>query len=285
MENLRAAAASARAPPPAYGMGRAKAGSRRAGSWRAAGRPAAAPPRGPQGHTGIAEDSRIVTRSGLVIMREEPAAVVAENLRLRSDMDGEDGEPAAMARRLASPEAKAEGRARGARRGDQDARGRARRGELAGRGEGIRMLGADRAAERALGAPRSWPGAARGSGCSGPTGPPGRREQEARRKRQVPQQLPPPLPLPAAKRYMDGRVPPEKGNRGALRRQAGRRPPGGSREHAGAARKLDTNRPDERRRRPDERSVCRGANLPERHAFAKQQVADIQRSSFRAGTS
>ena len=164
-------------------------------------------------------------RSDIVIMREELAAVVAENLRLRGDMGGEDWEPAAMARRLASPEAKAEGRARGARRGDQDARGRARRGELAGRGEGIRMLGADRAAERALGAPRSWPGAARGSGCSGPTGPPGRREQEARRKRQVPQQLPPPPPpLPAAKQRMDGRVSPDKGGRGAPRRQAGRRP-------------------------------------------------------------
>ena len=183
-----------------------------------------------------------MTRSGLVIMREEPAAVVAENLRLRSDMDGEDGEPAAMARRLASPEAKAEGRARGA------ARGR------------IRMLGADKAALD------------------------GYNKRLAASDR-CHNSFPPPLPLPAAKRYMDGRVPPEKGNRGALRRQAGRRPPGGSREHAGAARKLDTNRPDERRRRPDERSVCRGANLPERHAFAKQQVADIQRSSFRAGTS
>ena len=90
-----------------------------------------------------------------------------------------------------------------------------------------------------------------------------------------PSHSPLPLPLPAAKQHMDGRVLPEKGNRGALRRQAGRRPPGGD-GHPGAARKLDTNRPDEHRRRPDERGVCRGANLIERHAFAKQQVADIE---------
>ena len=43
------------------------------------------------------EDSRIVPRSGLVIMREELVTVVAENLRPRGDMDGKDEELAAMA--------------------------------------------------------------------------------------------------------------------------------------------------------------------------------------------
>ena len=109
-----------------------------------------------------------------------------------------------MARRLASPEAKAEGGARSAT-GDQDARGKARRGEPAGRDGG--------------------------SGCSGPTGPP-----RTATTRESPQATgattasppPLPLPLPAAKRHMDSRVPPEKVDRGAPRRQAGRRPPGGA---------------------------------------------------------
>ena len=59
-------------------------------------------------------------------------------------------------------------------------------------------------------------------------------------------------------------------------RQAERRPQGGSRGHFGAMRKMDTNRPDEHRRRPVECGVCHGASLPERHAFAKQQVAYIE---------
>ena len=228
-----------------------------------------------------------MTRSGLVIMREEPAAVVAENLRLRSDMDGEDGEPAAMARRLALPEAKAEGRARGARRGrgDQDARGRARRGELAGRGKGIRMLGADRAAERARHAAERWPGAARGSGCSGPTGPPWTATTRGS-PRATGATTASPLPLPPPTPPSHSHSPPRSSTwtaeycrRKATAARYGGRPGGGRRAghgHPGAARKLDTNRPDEHRRRPDERGVCRGANLIERHAFAKQQVADIE---------
>ena len=44
----------------------------------------------------IAEDSRIAPRSDLVIIREELAAVVAENLRLRGGTDGKDAEAAAM---------------------------------------------------------------------------------------------------------------------------------------------------------------------------------------------
>ena len=46
--------------------------------------------------------------------------------------------------------------------------------------------------------------------------------------------------------------------------------------HPGATRKLDTNRPDEHRRRPVECGACHGTSLSERHAFAKQ-VADIEK--------
>ena len=163
------------------------------GRWRHLNTCGRLPPRrraGPKGCRGVVENLRIVPQSGLVIMRGELAAVVAENLRLRGDMGGKDGEPGAMARRLASLEAKVEGGG-----------GRAR---SAARGSGCSRQGTPRR--------EIEPGATRGSGCSSRQGRPGRRQQEARRKRQVPQQL----SLPTAKRRVDCRVPLEKGDLGAL---------------------------------------------------------------------
>ena len=62
------------------------------------------------------EDSRIVPRSGLVIMREELVTVVAENLRPRGDMDGKDEELAAMAADSRRWRPRRKGRARSATR-------------------------------------------------------------------------------------------------------------------------------------------------------------------------
>ena len=62
------------------------------------------------------EDSRIVPRSGLVIMREELVTVVAENLRPRGDMDGKDEELAAMAVGSRRWRPRRKGRARSATR-------------------------------------------------------------------------------------------------------------------------------------------------------------------------
>ena len=85
---------------------------------------------------------RIVPQSGLVIMLEELVAVVAENLRLRGDMaERTESWPRCPAgsRRWRPRWKEGEG-GRVVRREDQDARGKARRGERAGRDERIRML-------------------------------------------------------------------------------------------------------------------------------------------------
>ena len=205
----------------------------------------------------VVEDSRTVPRSDLVIMREELVAAVAENLRLRGDMDGKDEEMAAMARRLASLEAKAEGaRARGARREDQDARGRQGRGA--------------RKARRGAGRARREDQDARGR-----QGRPGRRQQEARRERQVLQQP----PLSAARRHVDGRVPPEKGDRGALcaagRVAAAGREQGAPRRDAQAGHK-----PPRRAPPPATAPAC-----PSGTRSPSGRWPTSRKSSFRAGTS